>query len=53
MSNPIDLYLATSLYDTLALSTSPDDSPDSVHIASYGCNRFKTSRKASAPSRTG
>lgn len=41
MSNPIDLYLATSLYDTLALSTSPDDSPDSVHIASYGCNEIQ------------
>lgn len=40
MSNPIDLYLATSLYETLALSTSPDDSPDSVHIASYGCGEI-------------
>ena len=41
MSNPIDLYLATDLYDTLALSTSADDSPSSLHIASYGCNEIQ------------
>lgn len=40
MSQPIDLYLATDLYETLALSTSPNNSPDSVHIASYGCGEI-------------
>lgn len=34
MSNPIDLYLATDSYNMLALSTSADDSPSSMHIAS-------------------
>lgn len=41
MSNPIGLYLATDSDNMLALSTSADDSPGSLHIASCECGTLQ------------
>ena len=49
MSNPIDLYLATDMYETLALSTDPNDAPGALHIASYCCDQIHELKEDDEP----